>query len=125
MWTKLGLSPTAAKAAIAATATSGLRSIYGYCFNVRVDSWAPFTLNPSIIAPFAGEALKKLAAAAPFGDGRVTLGVAFDLWFLPQSMLKPLFQDIKDMGIKHVTTHNSAAPPGQCCPVLQFHEGPP
>lgn len=118
-WTKRGL-PLAAKTAIAATVTSGIRSIYGYCFNVRVDSWSPFALNPAIIAPFANDALKDLAAAAPFGNGRVTLGVAFDLWFLPQEMLKPMFEGIKKLGIKHFTTHNTPSPPGQY-PLCPFH----
>lgn len=109
--TNTGILMTA-KAAIAATAASGIRSVYGYCFTVRVDSWSPFALNQSFIAPFALDALKSLAASAPFGDGRVTLGVAFDGWFLPHDVLKSLFEDIEQLGIRHITTHNSASPPG-------------
>lgn len=101
-----------AKIAIAATTASGLRSVYGYCFTGRVDSWSPFALNPSFIAPFALSSLKSLAASTPYGDGRVTLGVAFDGWFLPHDMIKELFQEIKKFGIKHITTHNSPSPPG-------------
>ncbi|KIW24247.1 uncharacterized protein PV07_09975 [Cladophialophora immunda] len=100
------------KAAIAATIASGLRSIYGYCFNIRVDSWHPFSLNPSFIAPWALENLQMIAQQRPLGDGRVTLGIAFDGWFLPKEILKPLFDKIRSLGIKHLTTHNSPSPPG-------------
>lgn len=91
---------------------SGLRSVYGYCFNGRVDSWSPFAMNGSFIAPWATGTLEELARQAPFGDGRVTLGVAFDLWFLPKEVLVPLFENIKKMGISHITSHTSPAPPG-------------
>jgi len=70
-------------------------------------------MNQSFVAPFALDALKSLVASAPFGNGRVTLGVAFDGWFLPQEMLKPLFEEIRNLGIRHITTHNGASPPGQ------------
>lgn len=105
--------PCEAKAAIAATATSGLRSVYGYCFNIRVDSWSPFTVNPSFIAPWALDGLEKLSHQAPFGNGRVTLGVAFDGWFLPEELLAPIFEKIKSLGVKHLTTHMTPAPPGR------------
>ncbi|KAL6246344.1 hypothetical protein RBB50_006580 [Rhinocladiella similis] len=109
----LNYSVEAPKAAIAATATSGLRSVYGYCFNIRVDSWSPFTVNPSFIAPWALDGLEKLSHQAPFGNGRVTLGVAFDGWFLPEELLAPIFEKIKSLGVKHLTTHMTPAPPGR------------
>lgn len=103
----------AAEAAIRATIASGIRSIYGYCFTGRVDSWSPFALNPSFIAPFATKALKKLASTAPFSNNaRLTLGVAFDGWFLPREVITSLFQEVKNLGIRHVTTHNAPSPPG-------------
>ncbi|KAK4941642.1 hypothetical protein LTR10_018520 [Elasticomyces elasticus] len=108
----LNYSEEAPRAAIAATATSGLRSVYGYCFNIRVDSWSPLTANPSFIAPWAVNTLEKLSREAPFGDGRVTLGLAFDGWFLPKEVLVPLFDQISKMGIKHITTHHMPPPPG-------------
>ena len=58
-------------------------------------------------------ALEELSQRAPFGDGRVSLGVAFDGWFLPKEMIVPLFDNIKKMGIKHLTTHNSPGHPGK------------
>lgn len=89
--------------------------MYGYCFNIRVESWSPFTTNPSFIAPWAVDTLEKLSREVPFGNGRVTLGVAFDGWFLPKEVLVPLFDKIQKMGIKHITTHHTPPPPGKHC----------
>jgi len=69
-------------------------------------------VNPSFIAPWALDELRELSQKAPFGDSRVNLGVAFDGWFLPRDMLMQMFDDIKKMGIKHITTHNSPTKPG-------------
>ena len=104
--------PLVAKVAVAATAASGLRSIYGFCFTGRVDAWAPFALNPSFIAPFAIDGLRDLASNDRLGHGRVTLGVAFDGWFLSNDMIKDLFRQVKEMGVMHITTHYSPSPPG-------------
>ncbi len=102
-----------AKAAVAATASAGLRAIYGYCFNTRVESWAPFKTNPAFIAPWAVDNLEGLAPFAPFGNGRVTLGIAFDGWFHPKDVLSALFDKIKKLGIKYLTTHISPPKPGE------------
>lgn len=49
--------------------------------------------------------LSDLASKAPFGDGRVTLGLAFDgLWY-PKEVVVDLFTKAKEMGIKLITTH--------------------
>lgn len=48
----------------------------------------------------------KLVAKAPFGvRGRVTLGFAFDGNFLPSEVLQPLYQHVRDAGIKTITLH--------------------
>jgi hypothetical protein len=46
-----------------------------------------------------------LASKAPFCDGRVHLGFAFDGMWLPKEMLVPLFAKVKDAGVKTITTH--------------------
>ncbi|KIV90485.1 hypothetical protein PV10_07787 [Exophiala mesophila] len=108
----LNYSPDHPKAALSATVSSGLRSIYGYCFNIRVASWAPFATYPEFIAPWALETLRDLSEKVPLGNGRVSLGVAFDAWFLPKESISTLFDDIRQMGIKYLTTHNSPGRPG-------------
>lgn len=116
------LHTAAADTAIHATVASGIRSIYAYCFTGRVDSWSPFILNDDFIAPFTLPALRRLATSAPFGDGRVKLGVAFDGWFLPHDLIRPLFDEVKNLGIKHVTTHNAPSPPGEYLDLPSLHE---
>ncbi|OBS19036.1 hypothetical protein FPOA_10761 [Fusarium poae] len=95
----------AASTAISATASSGLRSVYGYCPTARVASWSPFEMNQEMIAPWTLQELQKLGTQAPFGDGRVTMGLAFDLWFLPEQVVQELFQTAREAGINLATTH--------------------
>ena len=49
--------------------------------------------------------LSDLAKAQPFGDGRVRLGFAFDGLFLPKETVVDLFDKVRDMGVKLITTH--------------------
>ena len=51
-------------------------------------------------------ALESLAAKAPFGTGRVSLGFAFDGFFMPKEVIVPLFEKVKALGIKTWTTHS-------------------
>lgn len=51
------------------------------------------------------EILDELAAKAPFGDGRVTLGFAFDHLYLPKEVLAGIYAHVKSLGIKVNTTH--------------------
>ncbi|RGP78950.1 hypothetical protein FLONG3_2855 [Fusarium longipes] len=95
----------AAATAISATASSGLRSVYGYCPTARVASYSPFEMNPEMVASWTLEELQKLGAKAPFGDGRVTMGLAFDLWFLPDEVSQKIFRTAREAGIELATTH--------------------
>ncbi|WXC52722.1 hypothetical protein QX201_012386 [Fusarium graminearum] len=95
----------AASTAISATVSSGLRSVYGYCPTARVASWSPFEMNPEMIASWNLQELRKFGAQAPFGDGRVTMGLAFDLWFLPEQVVQELFQTAREAGIDLATAH--------------------
>ncbi|KAL6923968.1 hypothetical protein FSST1_001242 [Fusarium sambucinum] len=95
----------AASTAISATVSSGLRSVYGYCPTARVASWSPFEMNREMIASWTLPEIRKLGANAPFGDGRVTMGLAFDLWFLPEQVVQELFQTAREAGINLATTH--------------------
>ncbi|KAK6007236.1 hypothetical protein QM012_006244 [Aureobasidium pullulans] len=96
--------------AISATVASGLRSIYGYCPTARVESWNPLVMNNNILADDVINNLEELASAAPFGDGRVTLGVAFDAWFLPKPSIISLFDKVAKLGIRTITSHSVRTP---------------
>jgi hypothetical protein len=51
------------------------------------------------------EQLDELAQAAPFGDGRVQLGLAFDGYFLPKETVVDLFKRVRKAGVKLITSH--------------------
>ena len=72
---------------------------------MRVDTWSPFVMKPYLLEPWVMETLEELASKAPFGNGRVSLGFAFDGWFLPKEMIVDVFEKVKKMGIKLITTH--------------------
>lgn len=94
-----------ASTAISATVSSGLRSVYGYCPTARVASWSPFEMNQEMIAPWILNEIEELGNKAPFGEGRVTMGLAFDLWFLPEQVVQEIFQRAREVGIELATTH--------------------
>jgi hypothetical protein len=94
-----------ANAAIAATIASGIRSVFCYCPTPRIDSWNPLVMNHDLLAGWVMSSLERLAAASPFGDGRIELGFAFDGFFLPKETVISLFQKVKALGIKVITTH--------------------
>ncbi|CVK97581.1 related to cytosine deaminase and related metal-dependent hydrolases [Fusarium mangiferae] len=100
----------AASAAISATASSGLRCVYGYCPTARVATWSPFAMNPDMLAPWVMDEIQELGKKAPFGDGRVTMGLAFDLWFLPEQVVKDLFDRAREVGVELATTHAVSNP---------------
>lgn len=95
-------------AAIQASIASGLRSVYGYCPTPRYKNLdepgqfeaLPFMQNGEM------DTFDALASAAPFGDGRVSLGFAFDGFFLPQAMLKPIFDRVHGAPSVNVITHH-------------------
>ena len=94
-----------ARAAIAASVSSGIRSIFGYCPTPRIDSWSPFAMSQDMLPDWVMDTLVELANNAPFGGGRVSLGFAFDGLFLPKEMVVDLFRKVKTLGIKLITIH--------------------
>jgi cytosine/adenosine deaminase-related metal-dependent hydrolase len=99
-----------AKTAISATASSGIRSIFGYCPTSKLKSWNPVQFDYEILAPWVLDTFTELATTAPFGNGRISIGLAFDLWFLPQETITSLFQKAKKLGVKTITTHCARNP---------------
>ncbi|KAJ7490933.1 hypothetical protein FB451DRAFT_1514119 [Mycena latifolia] len=91
--------------AISATAASGIRSYFCYCPTGRVASWSPFELAGSFMPDWVQSQLVDLAAKQPFADGRVRLGFAFDGFFLPKDMVVGLYEQVRGLGIKLITSH--------------------
>jgi hypothetical protein len=77
---------------------------------MRVKSFGPITYHPNPLEDWVMQTFTDLATQAPFGNGRVTLGFAFDLWFFPQPVVQGVFQQVKDAGVKTITTHHVKIP---------------
>ncbi|KAJ7490947.1 hypothetical protein FB451DRAFT_1124532 [Mycena latifolia] len=90
---------------ISATVASGIRSYFCYTEMGRVASWSPFELSPSFMPDWVQPQLADLAAKQPFGDGRVQLGFAFDGFFLPKQMVVGVYEQVRSLGIKLITSH--------------------
>lgn len=69
-------------------------------------------MEASFIPPWGLDSLEELSRIAPFGQGRVTLAVAFDGWHLPKEVVVPMFSRIKAMGIEQITIHQLPPPAG-------------
>ncbi|KAJ4988123.1 amidohydrolase [Stagonosporopsis vannaccii] len=102
-------SPDHAKRAIAATASSGIRSVFCYTPIMRVKEISPLTFHPNLLEDWVMQTFEELANQGPFGAGRVTLGFAFDLFFLPPEVVKGIFAQVKGKGVKTITTHGSVS----------------
>lgn len=106
----LTTSPEAPKAAISATVSSGIRSIFGYTPSLRLKQWNPVEVDWNFLAPWVMETFTELAKAAPFGDGRVQLGLAFDGYFLPKEVVIEIINNVKSLGVKTITSHAGVNP---------------
>lgn len=102
-------SPDHAKLAIAATASSGIRSVFCYTPIMRVEKISPLTFHPNPLEDWVMQTFDELADKGPFGAGRVTLGFAFDLFFLPPEVVKGIFAQVKRKGVTTITTHGSVS----------------
>lgn len=105
----MSAGPRHGSAALKATLTSGIRSIF--CYGVtpfRVSEWTSSTLDIDR-SPFPSwffDQFEKLAGQAPFGkDGRVQLGFFFDSYFLPQDTIVDIFDRVRKWGVKTITSH--------------------
>ena len=92
-------------AALSASISSGVRSIYCYTPTGRVKTWKPFVLDQNLLPDWIFEQLTQLCEGGPFGDGRVTMGFGFDFYFLPKEVIVGIFSKVRSLGIKTITSH--------------------
>ena len=72
----------------------------------RFKEWTTEVVpDKDLIPDWFMKQLGELAAQQPFGDGRVYLGWAFDLLFLPKEMVVSMYEQVRKLGIKLITTH--------------------
>ena len=91
---------------MAATISSGVRSVYCYCPTARIKTWKPkFEVDEALLPDWVFEQLATLSRDAPFGDGRVTIGFGFDMFFLPKEVVVGVFEKVRALGLKTITSH--------------------
>ncbi|KAF5706686.1 5-methylthioadenosine s-adenosylhomocysteine deaminase [Fusarium mundagurra] len=101
----ISYSPDHNNAALSATISSGLRSIYCYCPTGCVKTWKPFEMEEEFLPAWLFEQLTSLCKAGPFANGRVTMGFAFDSFYLPKDVVVGIFNQVRGLGIKTITSH--------------------
>jgi hypothetical protein len=69
----------------------------------------PLSYHQNPLEEWVMQTFEELADNGPFGSGRVTLGFAFDLFFLPAEVVKGLFAQVKRKGVKTITCHGSVS----------------
>jgi cytosine/adenosine deaminase-related metal-dependent hydrolase len=104
------MSPDHAKLAIAATAASGIRAVYCYTPIMRVKDFNPLSYHENPLEDWVMQTFSELASEGPFGNGRVSLGFAWDFWFLPAEVIQAVFAKVKEAGVKTWTTHHVPRP---------------
>ena len=85
---------------------SGIRSVFCYSPSMRIKSWDPdLTLDGGMLDDWVLEHFENLGAAAPFGKGRVQLGLAFDGLSLPKDLVTALYDRARKLGVRVITSH--------------------
>ncbi|KAL4895154.1 hypothetical protein BDV59DRAFT_192088 [Aspergillus ambiguus] len=102
----MNISPAHSTNGLEATMASGIRSVFCYTPTAKLKAWAPeFVPASDMLADWVLKQLDELGAAAPWGDGRVQLGLAFDGFYLPKDVVLRLFERARKAGVKLITAH--------------------
>ena len=99
-----------ARAALSATISSGVRSFYAFTPIKRLKSWDPFEWDDDILCDWEMRQMADLAKSQPYGDGRVSIAFGFDWYFLPKQMIVDLFDKVRALDIKLITSHYTNTP---------------
>lgn len=110
-------SPEHAWSALAGTVTSGIRSVFCLSPTRRVRAWSPFELYREMLPDWFADLLRDMAGKQPFGEGRVQLGFGFDSFDLPKETVVQMYNRVRQMGIKVITSHHIHGPIGMSSPI--------
>ncbi|KAF2189355.1 5-methylthioadenosine/S-adenosylhomocysteine deaminase n1 [Zopfia rhizophila CBS 207.26] len=112
----LTYSPEHVRSALSATISSGVRSVFCYTPINRIKHWNPITYHENVLEDWVMGTFEELASERKgledegWGGGRVTLGFAWDLWFLGDEVSKAVFRKAHEAGVKTITCHFSTTP---------------
>ncbi|CAG8243248.1 unnamed protein product [Penicillium olsonii] len=94
--------------AIAGTISSGIRSIFGYTPVSIVASTKPkIEFSPEPLPSWIMATFEQIATSQPLKDpdSRVQLGFGFDFYHLPKDVVLGVFQKVKSLGTRIITSH--------------------
>lgn len=75
----------------------------------RLKKWtSDFEIDKEVFPDWWHSTLESLAKTQPFGNGRVTLGLSFDMFKLPRDIVTDIWTKCRKLGLKILTTHYSA-----------------
>ena len=102
--------PTAdhASQSLNATIDSGLRSVYCWCYTLRIAEWdkSKFVPEQDIITDWGTKQLEDFMSKQPLGqNATVHIGLGFDFFFLPKEIVVGIFKHVRQAGAKLITTH--------------------
>ena len=94
-------------AGLSAAISSGIRSFYCSGPAHRLSKWDSETIVPdwNHIPDWMIPQLEDLGKKAPFNNGLVQLGFGFDGYFLPKEMVIGIFEKVRGLGVKLITSH--------------------
>ncbi|KAF5007434.1 hypothetical protein FDECE_6240 [Fusarium decemcellulare] len=104
----LNWSPQHSKNAISGTISSGIRSIFAYTPTVRLEAHEPqLKFDDAPIAKWVMPTFEELAKSSPLKDeaSRVKLGFGFDYYFLPKNVVISMFEKVRELGARIITSH--------------------
>lgn len=68
--------------------------------------WEPeLTTSGGLLDDWVIQQFEQICGAAPFGDGRVQIGLAFDGFTLPKDEVVSIYNKARALGAKVITTH--------------------
>lgn len=97
------------QAAIQATVDSGLRCVWAYAEPFRAKSWTLHECVPlrqffdETTTSYLEELVRKHNTNSV--NNRVSIGLAHDVWFLPPTMVQPVFNKLIAAGVDTLTSH--------------------
>ncbi|KAL9620213.1 MAG: hypothetical protein Q9160_005222 [Pyrenula sp. 1 TL-2023] len=98
------------EAALTATECSGIRSVYAVTPVQRLKAWEPLAWDEDLLPSWIFEQIERLMKAPPLGEGRIKFAFGFDWYFLPKEAIIGLFDRVRNLGIKLITSHYTNTP---------------
>jgi len=104
-------SPAHIEAALEAMITSGIRGILCPTPTRRVKQWSPsLTFEEEEIPSWFMQTLRNILAQRPLGHGRISLGLGFDSFAIPQEEVESIFSQARKSNLHLITAHHLHGP---------------